>query len=64
MEPFVAFEEPYANALFSCHHGGLFDRLIDDESGYASDGPDPASIPKLRIRSVLIRHCSGPTRCL
>ena len=47
MEPFISFEDHYANALFSCHRGGPFDRLIDDDSGYASDGSDPASLRAL-----------------
>lgn len=44
MEPFISFHGPYANSLSSCNHGGPLD---DDDSGYASDGSDPASLQAL-----------------
>ena len=44
MEPFVSFGGPYANTLSSCHYGRPFDHVIADESGYASDDPDFASL--------------------
>ena len=47
METFISFEDQCANALFPCYHGGTFGRLINDDSGYASDDSDPASLQAL-----------------
>ena len=67
MEPFVSFEEPYANTLVSCHHGGLFDRLIGDVSGYASDDSNPASLQALNPVNIYkdiaqVHHDASKTR--